>query len=66
VVTVGQVEKVAIVPELIKTAAPAFAAGLVLAVCIVLLLELVTRRPQADDLRYPMQAPPPEMARSRT
>jgi hypothetical protein len=57
---------VAIVPELVKTAAPAFAAGLVLAVCIVLLLELVTRRPQVDDLRYPMQAPPPEMARSRT
>jgi capsular polysaccharide biosynthesis protein len=66
VVTVGPVEKVAIAPELVKTAAPAFAAGLILAVCIVLLLELVTRRPQLDDVGTPVQAPPPEYARSQT
>jgi hypothetical protein len=65
VVTVGPVEKVGVAAQLVKTAAPAFAAGLILAVCIVLLLELATGRPRADD-RYPVQAAPPEYARSQT
>ncbi len=66
VVTVGPVEKVAIAPELVKTAAPAFAAGLILAVCIVLLLELVRGRPQLDDAGTRVPARPPQYARSRT
>jgi capsular polysaccharide biosynthesis protein len=69
VVTVGTTEKVNIVPEVVKTAAPAFAAGLILAVCIVLLLELGTRRDRDDedeDVRYPVHASSPEYARSRT
>ena len=65
VVTVGPTEQVAIVPELAKTAVPAFVAGLILAVCIVLLLELATRRDRTEA-RHPMHASTPEYARTRT
>jgi capsular polysaccharide biosynthesis protein len=65
VVTVGPTEKVPVLPELVKTAVPAFAAGLILAVCIVVLLELATRRDQAET-RHPMHASTPEYARFRT
>jgi capsular polysaccharide biosynthesis protein len=65
VVTVGQVDKVAVVPQLVKTAVPAFAAGLILAVCIVLLLELLGASRSRSDARYPVQAPP-GYARSQT
>jgi capsular polysaccharide biosynthesis protein len=65
VVTVGPTEKVPVLPELVKTAVPAFAAGLILAVCIVVLLELATRRDRVET-RHPMHASTPEYARTRT
>jgi capsular polysaccharide biosynthesis protein len=65
VVTVGPTEKVDVVPELVRTVVPAFAAGLILAVCIVVLLELMTRRDRAET-RPPMHASTPDYARSRT
>jgi capsular polysaccharide biosynthesis protein len=65
VVTVGPTEKVPVLPELVKAAVPAFAAGLILAVCIVVLLELATRRDRAET-RQPIHASTAEYARSRT
>ena len=65
VVIVGPSEKVDMVPEVVKAAAPAFAAGLILAVCIVLLLELATR-PDRAEAPPPMHASTPEYARSQT
>jgi capsular polysaccharide biosynthesis protein len=67
VVTLGQVERVSRLAGLLRTAAPAFGAGLVLAVCVVLLLELVGRRPRSEsEVPYTATAAsPPEPARSR-
>jgi capsular polysaccharide biosynthesis protein len=65
VVTVGPTEKVDIVPEVVRTAVPAFAAGLILAVCIVVLLELASRRDRVET-DQPMPASTPEYARFRT
>jgi capsular polysaccharide biosynthesis protein len=66
VVTVGEVEPVPTLPELAKRVGPAFGAGLILAVCIVLLLELVTRRPR-QELPQTVTVPAAhEPVRSRT
>jgi hypothetical protein len=48
VVVAGEVERVSYVPEFVRSAVPAFGAGLLLAVGIVLLLEFGTRHPRQD------------------
>lgn len=66
VVVAGEVERASRLPALVESAAPAFGAGLLLAVGIVLLLELATRRPRAE-VSHPVAAPStPEYVRSQT
>jgi capsular polysaccharide biosynthesis protein len=67
IVVVGQVQRASLLPALVRKAAPAAGAGLFLAVGIVLLLELLSRRPYDEG---PDHAPVPssarDYARSRT
>jgi hypothetical protein len=58
VVSVGEVERAPTLPGLIKAGATAFGSGLILAVCLVLLLEVVRRRPRAE-LRHTVTASSP-------
>lgn len=66
VVSVGEVERVSTLQGLVKAGATAFGSGLILAVCLVLLLEVVRRRPRVEIRRNVTASSPPEAVRSRT
>ena len=66
VVSVGEVERLSLLPGLAKAVAAAFAAGLVLAVGVVLLLEVVPGRPRAGIPQPGTGSPPAKPVRTRT
>jgi capsular polysaccharide biosynthesis protein len=66
VVSVSDVQEVPILPRLIKAGATAFGAGLILAVCLVLLLEVVRRRPRSEFRQTLSTSSSARPVRSRT
>ena len=67
IVVVGQVQRASRLPALVRKAVPAAGAGLFLAVGIVLLLELLSRRSDDEDLAHaPMRSSARDYARSQT